>query len=129
MIVSRGSVSGVGEVVCTFVWREAVEQDADPLPCCLEGSFGGFAQHCFEFGEDLLDRIEVRAVGRQEEELGAGHSDGTAHGLSFVTAEIVHNDDVAGSEGGYQQLLDIGEEALAVDRPVDDARRVDPVGA
>ena len=42
-------------------------------------------------------------------------------------AEIVHNDDIAGLEGRHQHLLDIGAEALAVDRPVDDAGRGDAV--
>jgi hypothetical protein len=38
-----------------------------------------------------------------------------------VTAEIVHDDDVAGFERRHEDLLDIGEEAEAVDRPIDDA--------
>lgn len=42
---------------------------------------------------DLPDGIEVRAVGRQEEE--ACLLDGAAHGLSLVAAEIVEDYDVA----------------------------------
>ena len=42
--------------------------------------------------------------------------------LALVAAEIVHDDDVAGLEGRHEDLLDIGQEALAVDRAVD-ARR------
>src|SRR5690606_71223 len=44
-------------------------------------------------------------------------------------AEIVENDDVAGREGGQQELLDPSGEALAVDGPVEDERRVDAVAA
>lgn len=40
-----------------------------------------------------------------------------------MAAEIVHDDDIAGPEDGNQLLLDIGAKALAVDRPVEDARR------
>nr|BAT26800.1 hypothetical protein [Aurantimonas coralicida] len=39
-----------------------------------------------------------------------------------MTAEIVHDDDVAGLEDRRQDLLDIGPEANAVDRSVEDAR-------
>ena len=46
-----------------------------------------------------------------------------------MTAEIVHDDDVAGAEGGHQELLDIGAKAGAVDRPVDDAGGGDAVVA
>jgi len=42
-----------------------------------------------------------------------------------VRSEIVGEDDVVGLEGGNQELLDIGEETLAVDRAVEQARRFD----
>ena len=38
-------------------------------------------------------------------------------------------DDVAGLQGGHELLLDIGAEALAVDRPIEDARCNKPVAA
>jgi hypothetical protein len=108
---------------------EGIEQLADAFPCVFDGSFVGFAQKRFELGEGLLDWVEIRTVGRQEEELGADGADGFAHGTAFVAAEIVHDDDVAGGERRRQDLLDIGEEALAVDRSIDDAGCIDPVGA
>ena len=83
----------------------------------------------FELGEDLLDRIEIGRVARQEEQLGTGGADRAAHGLALVTAKIVHDDDVAGAEGGRQKLLDIGAKAGAVDRPVDDTGSGDAVVA
>ena len=108
---------------------EAFEQLADALPGSFDGSLVGLAQEGFEFGKDLLDRVEVWAVGRQEEELCIDGADGSTHGHALVTAEIVHNDDVAGRERRHEDLLDIGQEALAVDRPVDNAGCVDPVRA
>jgi hypothetical protein len=39
------------------------------------GARGGLAQEVFDLGEDLLDRVQVRRVFRQEEELGAGRAD------------------------------------------------------
>jgi hypothetical protein len=88
-----------------------------------------FFEERLELGEELLDRVEVGAVGRQEEQLGAGLADCLAHGAPFVAAEIVHDDDVAGLQGGNEELLDIGEEASAVDRPVDHAGGIDAVVA
>src|SRR5262245_2867918 len=46
-----------------------------------------------------------------------------------MAAEVVDDDDVARLEGRQQDLLDIGKEGLAVDRPVDDAGSVDAVAA
>ncbi len=42
---------------------------------------------------------------------------------------LIDDDDVAGSEGGHEDLLDIGEEALCVDRVFDDARGVNAIAA
>jgi len=68
-----------------------------------------------EFGEDLLDRIEIGTVGRQEEQMGCHGPDGVAGGLAVVTAEVVDNDDLALCQGGRQHFLDIEHEELAVD--------------
>ena len=46
-----------------------------------------------------------------------------------MAAEIVDDDDVAGSERRHQHLFDIGQEAFAVDRSVDHARRFDAIVA
>lgn len=92
-------------------------------------AFGGGSQEMLELGEDLLDRVQVRAVGRQKEELCTDGTDGTAHPLSLVTAEVVEDDDVAGSQGWDEKGLDIGGEAFAIDRPVEDTWRINPVAA
>jgi hypothetical protein len=63
----------------------------------------------FELGEDLFDGIEVGAVGRQEDEVGAFGSDDCASGLTFVAAEIVQDDDIARREGRSENLLDVEE--------------------
>jgi hypothetical protein len=85
----------------------------------------------FEFGEDLLDRIEVGAIGRQEDAMGASGSDGLASRFAFVAAEIVENNDFARCEGGRQHLLDVQREELTIDGAIDDpysasARMVGP---
>ena len=50
------------------------------------GAFGGFAHEVFELCEDLLDRIEIGAVWRQEQELGANAADRLADRGPFVAA-------------------------------------------
>jgi hypothetical protein len=43
-----------------------LEQRPDPSPGGIDGSLGGLAQQSFELSEELFDRIEVWAVGRQK---------------------------------------------------------------
>jgi hypothetical protein len=40
----------------------------------FDGARGGLAQEVFELGEDLPDRVQVRRVFGQEEELGPGRT-------------------------------------------------------
>ena len=89
----------------------------------------GFSQQSLELGEDLLDRIEVGRVFGQEHEPRPDGSDRLSHRLSLVGAEIVEDDDVARLEGRHEELFDIGEEAFAIDRAVEQAGRVDAVVA
>jgi len=70
------------------VWGEGIEERADATPGSVEGALGGLAREMFELGEDLLDGIEIGAIGRQEEELGAGGADGAADERALVAAEI-----------------------------------------
>jgi hypothetical protein len=84
-------------------------------------------QDVLEFGEDLLDRIEIGAVGRQEDHVRSHGADRGARRLALVASEIVENDDVAGVERRGEDLLDVSREALAIDRPIEDAGRIDPV--
>jgi len=55
--------------------------------------------------------------------LGFGRSDGGANGAALMAAEVVHDDDVAWRQNREEKLLDISQEACAIDRSVDDARR------
>ena len=82
-----------------------------------------------ELREDLLDRIEVGAVGGQEEHVRTDGADRLAGGLSLVGAEVVEDDDVALGQDRGQNLLHVSCEDIAVDRPVDDPWRVDAVMA
>jgi hypothetical protein len=106
-----------------------LEELADGVPQSADGTSGGLAQQGFELGEDLLDGIEIGAIGRQVEKMRADGLDRGAHGGALVGAEIVHDDDVAGGQRWHQELLDLGCEGLAVDRAVDHTRGSDGVVA
>ena len=79
------------------------------------------AHPVLDLGEGLLDRIEIGGVRRQIPKSGAGGLDDAAERGRLVAAEIVHDDDVARLERWQQDLFDIGTEAFAVDRPVEQA--------
>ena len=82
----------------------------------FERARGGLSQQVLELGEDLLDRVQVGRVLRQEEQFGTGGANELPHRLAFVAAEIVHDDDVAFAQRRHKDPLDIGSESLAVDR-------------
>jgi hypothetical protein len=94
----------------------------------VDGACLCHAQPMFDLGEDLLDRIEVRRVGRQEREPGAGRKDRGPYRPGTMAAEVVEDDNVAGTQLGHQELLDIGAEDSAIDRAIDDARRGERIG-
>ena len=50
----------------------------------MDGVLGGFAQIGLQLRERLFDRVEVRAVGREELQFGAGGFDGLADSGTFV---------------------------------------------
>lgn len=91
-------------------------------PSILDRAFLRVSHPVLDLREGLLDRIEVRGIWREIPEAGTGRADHLADGVGFVRAEIVHDDDIAGLEHGHELLLDIGAEALPIDRPVEDAR-------
>ena len=72
------------EVVGAFVWLEDVDEPADQVPQAADGSFAHLAEHGLEPGECLLDRVEVRAVRREEAQGCPGCFDPFLHGGPLV---------------------------------------------
>ena len=112
-----------------FPWSKEVEKFSDLSPCVFDSSWRCASHEVFELGEDLLDGIEIGAVGWQEDEVCAFGPDGLARRLSLMAAEIIEDDDISLDQGRSEHLLDIGGEDLAVDRSVDHPWCVDPVMA
>ena len=110
----------MGEVTTAFVGLEAVKEGPDPAPRRLDAAFGRVAEQSFELSEDLFNRVEIGRIRRQEAQRGPGSLKGPPHSQALVAAEIVQDDDVAGSQGGEETLFHIGEEAGAVDRAIED---------
>lgn len=96
---------------------------------CVETASCGLAQPMFEFGENLLDRVQIGRIFRQEKQPGASLADRLTDGFAPMTAEIVHDDDVAWMKRGDEHFLDIKQEPFAVDRAVEHARRIDTIPA
>jgi len=115
------------DVVFAFFRGEKVERAADEFPESVDGSGLGLPQQFLEFGESHLDRIEIGAVGRQEQEARAGTGDEARGFLVLVARQIVEDHGVALVQNRDENLLDIGEETLGVDRPVEHKRCNQPL--
>lgn len=98
-------------------------------PGFLDGSFLCHSHPVLDLGECLLDRVEIGGVWRQEPEPCASGPDHVPDRSRLVRSKIIHDDDIAGLEHRHEQLFDIGVEASAVDRTVEDARCSQPVAA
>src|SRR4051794_11957950 len=91
--MSMVSGTGVVKEVAAFGWREEVGDPTDGLPQALDRALGGFAQQRLVFGESLLDRVQVGAVGRQIDELRPSGGNRLGDAGDFVAAQIVEQDD------------------------------------
>ena len=110
----------MGKVMTTFLRAEVMEQGPNPAPRRLDAAFGRVAEQRFELSEDLFNRVKIGGIRWQEAQRGPGSLNGLPHSHALVAAEIVQDDDVAGSQGGEETLFHIGEEAGAVDRAIED---------
>src|SRR3954462_14379106 len=63
-----------------------------------------------EFGESLLDGIEVGAVGRQINQIGSHALDRLPDPGHLVAGQVIHDDGIACVESRGEDLFDIGAE-------------------
>src|SRR4029434_11333107 len=87
-IVSCGS-----EVVGAFGGREDVDEAADGDPKALDGAFGGLAQEFFQFGEGVLDGVEIGRVRREVEQACTRRLDQGSHACPLVARQVVQDHD------------------------------------
>src|SRR5205807_4554739 len=97
------------EKIDAFLLADRVEERTDFAPEAWNGSLSGLSQECFEFAEDLLDRIEIGGVLGQIECGRTRGLDRFRHTGHLVGPEVVHDDDTTAIERRSETLLDIGE--------------------
>lgn len=97
---------------------EYVDELADEAPQTANRSLAAFPEQGFEAGEGLLDRIEVRAVGRKEAQCRTCCFDPIPDSRTLMARKIVHYDDVTGPQFRYENLGHVGLEPIAVDGTV-----------
>lgn len=110
-----------------FARRKEVQRDRDKLDDLVEGARSRGAQKRFQFGKGELDRIEVRAIGRQEAQTRPDPFNRCLHLRLFVHRQIVEDDDVTGAQCRDEHLLDVGQEGGIVDRTIEDSGRRQPL--
>ena len=71
------------------------------------------------FAPHLLDGVEVRGVGGQKDCGGSGLGDAFEHCGGLVCGEVVHDDDVPGSQRGAEDFAHVGGEHFAVGGSLD----------
>jgi hypothetical protein len=125
----RLTISSIEEICCTLAWRQMHQTRADDRPQVIDRAGRRLAEDRLEFGEELLDRIEVRTVRREVEKHRSARLDGLADAGNLVNADVVHDDDVAALESWSKDLFDVGQEALAIHRPIQQQGRRDAIVA
>jgi hypothetical protein len=112
-------IAGVPEVVGAFVGGEGVEELAD-------GCHNASTERAAAWRKSALSLAKASSIGSRSGKSG-GRSRSVAPAAAIaartpatlVGAEIVHHHDVARGQRRRQAALDVGEEDLAIHRPVD----------
>ena len=112
-------MSCVGNAV---VGREELKRDRDEAADLLVAARASSAQEGFQFGERELDRIEVRTVRRKEPNVCAHALDGGADLGLLMGRQVVEHDDIARTQGGHQDLLDVREKTRTINGPIEHGR-------
>src|SRR3954470_23239644 len=99
------------------------------LPEAVTGAFADLSEQRLEFGEGLLDRIEVGAVGWQVEQPGLAAFDGLLNAGDLVAGQIIHDDNIARPQRRGENLFDISPEDVTVHGAIEDIRGGDAGGA
>jgi len=119
----------MSKVIGTRLRRKRVDELADEFEQGLDRACGASAQRSLQPGEGLFDWIEVRRVGWQIAHAGAGSLDCLADAGDLVSAQVVHEDDIAPAQGRREDLLDVSQERRPIHRTVDDIGRREAVDA
>src|SRR5215217_7620965 len=115
----------MNDVVLAFGGCKVIGQGADRVPESILSSCRRLPEQSLELGEELLDWVEIRGIGRQVKHTGPGRPDRLLDPGDLVKGEIVHRDPVARLQRRCQHLLDVGAERRTGHRPIEHKRRDD----
>lgn len=90
------------EIICALAGFELFEDDLEGVANGVEGSRRHSSEQLFDFGEDLLDRIEVGAIRGEVEQPHACVLEAITNAGDLVGRQIVGDDDAAGRHFGDQ---------------------------
>lgn len=88
---SRGLISGIFDEADAVAGRDGPQRRGGRIDDRVPGASPEFTDHRLDLRDRVLDRIEVRGVGRQEAELRAGRLNDLANRVEVVRTEVVEN--------------------------------------
>jgi len=81
----------------------------------FQGAGGRLSQVGLQFGKGLLDRIEIRAVGRKVAEVDPACAQQSANLGDFMSGEIVEDQSVALVQAGTEDVFQVSRENIGID--------------
>lgn len=96
---------------------------ADSGPESIKGSFGGFTQEGFDFGEDLFNGVEVGRIRRQIKDFCTFVLDHLPDTGNLVAAQVVADDDITWLECRAELGFHINQESCAIHGRIQTPRR------
>src|SRR6516225_2943768 len=90
---SCSSVAAVAKVADAFRGSESIQDPAQVCPEFIDGALFRTTDQVLELGEGIFNRIEIRAVWGQEHHPSTGRLDRIPGLNSFVTGQVIQNDD------------------------------------
>ena len=115
----------MADVIGAFVGPEAPQGRRHQLADLVERARSCGPEERFQFREGLLNRVEVRAVGREKSYEGADRFDRREDARLFVDCQVIEHHHVPGAQRGHQDLFDVREERRLIDRSVEHGGRAE----
>ena len=115
------------EEVPAFVWREEIADVADGLDELIEGPGADAPEVRLEFREGHFDRVEIRAAGRQEQEVAPMGLEHPRGGIAVVGGPVVEDDHGPWVQFRDQDFFDAAIEGIPIQGSGDQPRCHDPI--
>ena len=117
----------MSDEVGVFVWLELFEDGFEGIADGIEAAWVHLFEQTFDLGEDLFDRVEVGAVGRQVDKVHPCAFEALADTGNLVSGQIIDNDNAARLHLGDQAFLQPLAEDHAVHRAWQQVRGEDAI--